>query len=203
MRCYYLDFDGNMERIKKHLQKLDLPNEFISEFFQKAEVLEITKNDFLVKQDDICQYIGIVERGSLFANIENDNADVIVSELYQENSFITSYRSFLTQTYSPGNIQAYSDSKVYVIPYKIYLSLMKSSLWLQFFKLFSDTLFINKCKKETSLIKLSAKERYNQLINSRPNIEQLFPQYLIASYLKIRPETLSRIKSLDLHQHKA
>jgi hypothetical protein len=39
-----------------------------------------------------------------------------------------------------------------------------------------------------------------QLIENRKQIEQKFPQHLIASYLKIRPETLSRIKSLDLYQ---
>lgn len=49
----------------------------------------------------------------------------------------------------------------------------------------------------------TATQRYANLVATHPLIEQKFPQYLIASFLKVRPETLSRLKSLDLHQGKA
>ncbi len=190
-----------MKNIKELFDTFNLPNEFAAEFFKKAEMLEIPKKDFFVKQNNLCQYIGIVKCGSLFAYFENENADVMVNELYQSNSFITSYRSFLTQTASPGSIQAYTDSKIYVINYNQYQNLSASPNWLHFFKSLADNLFIRKCIKETSLIKLQAIDRYKELLTNNPNIEQVFPQYLIASYLKIRPETLSRIKSLDIYQH--
>jgi hypothetical protein len=89
---------------------------------------------------------------------------------------------------------------VRVISYPQYQALQQSVDWLMFFKYVSDGFFIRKCTRETSFMKLSAQERYQQLIGHYPNIEQQFPQYKIASYLGIKPETLSRIKSLDLHQ---
>lgn len=190
-----------MENIKRLFATLNLPVTFTEEFFKEAELIEISKKDFFVKQNSICQYVGIVESGSLFAYFENENADVLVNELYQSGSFITSYRSFLTQIDSPGNIQAYTNSKIYVINNNQYKNLLAYPNWVYFFKSLSDTLFFNKCTKETALIKLQANERYKELIVNKPNIEQIFPQYLIASYLKIKPETLSRIKSLDIHQH--
>jgi hypothetical protein len=63
-------------------------------------------------------------------------------------------------------------------------------------KLISETLFIRKCKRETTLLMDSAQERYAFLLKNYPKIEQLIPQYQIASYLGIKPESLSRIKSL-------
>ncbi len=73
---------------------------------------------------------------------------------------------------------------------------------MELFKKMADQLFINKCFKEIALIKLNAFDRYKELTKHRPNVEQEFPQHLIASYLKIRPKTLSRLKSLDIHQGK-
>ncbi|MEN7548777.1 Crp/Fnr family transcriptional regulator [Rapidithrix thailandica] len=160
----------------------------------------IKKNDFFVRESQVCNYIGIVESGSLFSFFEDEHANTIVSELYSTHSIITSYRSFLTGIPSPAHIQAYSPSSLYVIEKKEYEKLASDIKWMHVFKSIADQLFVNKCFKETSLVKLKAKERYEELIKYRKNIEQEFPQHLIASYLKMRPETLSRLKSLDLRQ---
>ncbi|UKJ08765.1 Crp/Fnr family transcriptional regulator [Solitalea lacus] len=191
-----------MENIKQLFNKLNLPTDFLNEFLQHAEIINLKRKGFFVKEGEVCQYIGIVEDGNLIAYLETENADVLVNELYSTQSLVSSYRSFLTQTPSIGSIQAIKDVKIYAISYCKYTSLQTSLSWSQFFRSISETLFLRKCTKETSLIKYSANERYQQLIDNNPNIEQQFPQYIIASYLKIRPETLSRMKSLDLHQHK-
>jgi len=158
------------------------------------------KGDFFVRENEVCNYIGIVESGTFYSYFEDADLNFIVNELYTQNSIITSYRSFLGDILSPAYIKAYSDAIVYVLDKEMYSTLMKEQEWAVLFKRISDQLFINKCFKETSLVKLKAKERYLELIAYRKNIEQDFPQHLIASYLKIRPETLSRLKSLDIHQ---
>src|SRR5690606_6603538 len=104
------------------------------------------------------------------------------NELYAKSSIVTSYRSFLTEIPSPASIKAHSDTIIHVISKEKYSELAKDKQWLELFKNLSDQLFINKCFKETSLIKLNAKDRYLELITIRKNIEQDFPQHLIASY---------------------
>ena len=188
--------------LKQVFEKLKLPLEFENDFKNEAEILSLKKNDFFIREGEVCSCIGIVKSGSLYSFFEDDNTDIQVNELYQASSFISSYRSFLSQTPSPANFKANMDSEIYVIPYEKYLKLQKSIDWLTFFKAFSDTLFVRKCLKETALMNFSTKKRYELLIEQRHSIEQLFPQYIIASYLKMRPETLSRLKSLDLHQEK-
>jgi hypothetical protein len=170
-------------------------------FLEESELLTLDKKDFFVRENEICNFIGIVEQGSLISYFENENTEKRINGIYTTKSIVTSYRSFLTQTPSDGFIQAFTKTNIRIISYEKYLILQGNKEWLTFFKTIGDELFIKKCKKETSLILLTARERYNQLIKKNPFIEQAFSQHIIASYLNIRPETLSRLKSLDLHQH--
>jgi len=177
-----------------------LTEENISLFKTVARRLELKKNDFFVRENEFCDLIGIVESGTLYSYFEDANGDFIVNELYSPGAIVTSYRSFSTGIPSPAFIKAYSDTIIYVVDRREYNELILEHKFLLLFKNIIEELFINKCFKETSLVKLKAKERYLELIVARPNVEQDFPQHLIASYLKIRPETLSRLKSIDLHQ---
>ncbi|WP_343328966.1 hypothetical protein [Polaribacter staleyi] len=190
----------SIQELRQLFEELKLPAQFADDFLKKAKIITVKKNDFFVKEGDISSYIGIVKSGSLFSFFEDDNNDISVNELYSPLSLISSYRSFLTQSPSPANFKANAVTEVYVITYKEYVILQKDLDWLIFFKAFSDALFVRKCLKETTLINFSAKKRYQVLIKQRGFVEQLFPQRIIASYLKMRPETLSRLKSLDLSQ---
>jgi hypothetical protein len=103
----------------------------------------------------------------------------------------------LTQQPTNNNIQALSNSTIYTISYTNYSKLLQTDLeWYKLSKLISDTLLIKKCKREKSLLTDSAEDRYNLLLETYPQIEQLVAQYHIASYLGVKPESLSRIKSL-------
>lgn len=177
-----------------------LTEENISLFKKVARKLELKKNEFFVCENELCNLIGIVESGTLYSYFEDADGNFIVNELYSANTIVTSYRSFSTGILSPAFIKVYSDAIIYVVDKGWYNELILQHKFLLLFKNIVEELFANKCFKETSLVKLKARERYLELITARKNVEQDFPQHLIASYLKIRPETLSRLKSLDIHQ---
>lgn len=180
--------------------QLSLPPAFAAAFFAVADKQELPRNGYLVRQGEVSDCVGLVETGCLYSVIETDHGDERVDDFFVPGSVIASYRSFLTRCPSPGSIRAYRASTVYTIPHRQYTALSHSAEWLMLFKHISDTLFIRKCLKSSSLTTRTAAERYADLAASHPGIEQLFPQYLIASFLGVRPETLSRLKSLDLHQ---
>ncbi|KMQ58896.1 hypothetical protein ACM40_18190 [Chryseobacterium sp. BLS98] len=190
-----------MKKIKDIVKKLNLDESFLIDFEMEAETLYLAKKEMFVKEGRSCKYIGIVKEGALYAFTSKEENQV-VHDLYLPDSLITYYRSFLTQLPANGSIQAAEDSVIYAFSFEKYQSLIKSIAWLKFFKYVADSLFIRKCARENSFMKLSAPERYKQLRTLHPRIEQIFPQYKIASYLGIKAETLSRIKSLDLHQEK-
>lgn len=71
----------------------------------------------------------------------------------------------------------------------------KSSSVAAFVKKMVDKLYLRKEKKELELLKSSAEERYLHFLTDYPGLVQRVPQYHIASYLGITPESLSRIRS--------
>lgn len=190
-----------MDKIEKIARKLRLSADFPARFQAAAQTLHIRKNDWLVRQGKTCHYIGIVQEGALYAYVDGPEKQVI-NELYLPGSFITYYRSFITQLPASGAIQAAEDAVILAFSFEQYQQLSQSMEWLQFFKYLADSLFIRKCAREHAFLHHAAKERLQQLISAHPDVEQRFPQYKIASYLGIDPATLSRIKSVDLHQEK-
>ena len=191
-----------MKSINTFLSKIGLSDEFISEFLNNSEVFNVKKKEFFLKEGEVCKYVGILLKGSLITYFTDQNSDIFINELNLPITYITSYWSFLLNAPSKESIQATEDSTIIAISYEKYSKLSNQVMWLLFFRDVSDKLFLRKCSREKALNKYTAKERYDQLLVALPSVEQAFPQYIIASYLKIRPETLSRMKSLDIHQLK-
>ncbi len=150
-----------------------------------------TKKKFLIEAGDICSFIGFIQEGVLRTYVHNE-ADEYNIDFHLPNSFVSGYKSFLTQTPTKAYIQALSDTTIYIVSYSDYHNLLKDSTdWYRFGKYIADSLFIKKCKRESSLLMDSAIERYKLFLKAYPQIEQLVAQYHIASYLGIKPESLS------------
>ncbi len=158
--------------------------------------VDFARKEFLLQAGTTCSFIGFVEGGVLRSFVQKEGDEFNI-DFYLPNSFVSAYTSFLTQTPANGAIQALSDTKVKLISHSDYQSLLEQDdSWHRLGKHISDQLFIRKCKREASFLMDSAIERYKALLANYPTIEQLVAQYHIASYLGIKPESLSRIKSL-------
>lgn len=182
------------------INKVGISHELFERLMDVCDEVILKKKDFLLQQGQICSFIGFVETGVLRSYIEKEGEDYI-SDFYFEGSFTTSYRSFLTREASVGGIQVLEDSVIYCLSKSNYDQLLQdSNEWYKLGKCIADTLFIKKCRKETSLLMDNALGRYKLLLQTYPHIEQHVSQYHIASYLGIKPESLSRLKSLNIGQ---
>lgn len=158
------------------------------------------KKELFVQQDKVCYELGIIENGVLRSYIEKDAVEYI-KDFYFSGSIVVSYKSFLTGEPSIGSIQAMEDTHLITLPRSAYDQLLKeSNEWFKFGKYISDSLLSKKCRKETSFLMDNAFERYKLLLRTYPQIEQHLSQYHIAAYLGIKPESLSRLKSLNIGQ---
>lgn len=175
---------------------IDLKSENLDLLESFIEKIDYKKNDYLIQPGKICSFIAIVNSG-IFRSYIIKNGNEFNIDFYLPKTYMSSYTSFITQTPTKGYIQALSNATVYILSNYNYQKLLDiDSEFYKLSKLISETLFIRKCKRETTLLMDSAKERYEFLIKNYPKIEQLIPQYQIASYLGIKPESLSRMKSL-------
>jgi len=186
-----------MEEFRNQIaNSIDLKPENLDLLESRIQKIEYQKNDLLIQPGKTCSFIGLVSSGILRSYIIKNGNEFNI-DFYLPKTFISSYTSFITQTATKGYIQSLSKSTIYMLSKSDYQKLLNTdSDFYKLSKLISETLFIRKCKRETTLLMDSAQERYAFLLKNYPKIEQLIPQYQIASYLGIKPESLSRIKSL-------
>lgn len=176
-------------------ERLKLGTAYADKFMELMSTKIIKKNSFLISEGTVCNFLGIINSGSLRSFVQNDQQE-FNNDFYFENDFVSAYNSFLTRRPNVCNIQALTDAEVYLLSYDQLNNLLNEDAeWIKLGKYVSDVFYIKKCERETSLLKNSAAERLDLLLNNFPGIEQRVSQYHIASYLGIKPETLSRIKS--------
>lgn len=177
-------------------EKLGLKEHHFEKFNKQLHTKTLKKKEHLIKEGSVCDFIGIVSYGKLRSYVQNDESE-FNNDFYLENCFVSAYTSYLTQSPTNCNIEALSDSEINYISIDQFNKLIaEDSDFLKLAKYISDIFFIRKCKRETSFLKNSAAERLEILYATFPGIEQQISQYHIASYLGIKPESLSRIKLL-------
>lgn len=187
-----------LERILK--EELNLPDEMYGRFIGLAGTEHIKKKEMFVERGKVCRRLGIIESGVLRSYLEKDG-DEFIKDFYFPGSIVVSYGSFLTGEPCIGNIQALEDTRLITISRSACDRLLEESAeWYKFGKYISDCLLIRKCRRETSFLMDDAYERYKLLLKTYPKIERHVSQHHIAAYLGIKPESLSRLKSLNTGQ---
>lgn len=186
-----------MESLKDiFIEKLGLKIDQFEKFCSELNVKSLKKKEHLIQEGSVCNFIGIVTSGTLRSYIQNDKNE-FNNDFYLENNFISAYTSYLTQMPTNCNIEALDDSEISYITLERFNKLIDQDKdFLKLAKYISDSFFIKKCKRETSFLKNNAAERFEILCAAYPGIEQHISQYHIASYLGIKPESLSRLKVL-------
>lgn len=177
-------------------EKLGLNMGHFEIFYAQLKVKKIRKKEHLISEGSVCDFIGFVSSGTLRSYVRNNDKE-FNNDFYFDHDFVSAYTSFLTQMPTNCNIEALTNSTVHYISYQKLNSLIAhDSAFLKLGKYISDIYFIRKCRRETSFLKQSASERLEGLSALYPGIEQRVSQYHIASYLGVKPESLSRIKLL-------
>ena len=163
-------------------------------FSESLEVKHYKKGDYFLKEDDLCDYVGFVNDG-FFNFFYLINGVQHIRGFFFPNEFISNYPCFLLESKSKFYIQAFEDSSVTLIHRDALFMLYKKLPKVQELSTsIVENLYIEVSDKYESFFLKSAEERYLELMNSEPKFIQKIPQYMIASYLGMSAEGLSRIR---------
>jgi CRP-like cAMP-binding protein len=173
---------------------------FISEQVKKQiehcfEEIHTKKGDVILQQNNYAQYLYFVEQGILHNYYYHDGKQVS-SWFYSEYSFVTAWNSFYTKKASFEEIECLEDCVLYRISYSNFQKLItEHPQFGNFARLLAESMlsFIDEFSKGWAF--LPAKKKYEITLDLFPDIEQRVKLGLIASFLGISQETLSRIRS--------
>ena len=158
--------------------------------------LPLKKNDFFVREGEICTYFCYIESGILQHAIEVDGEEK-TTYLALRNSVTSSLNSFLFGTPSRKNIKAISDCDLWVVDLKTFRNLIDNNV--AFHKFYYNLIEKQLCLIDDyriDLLTLTPEERYKKLLATEPNLLQQVPLHYLASFLGISSRHMSRIRKL-------
>lgn len=163
-------------------------------FTRILAIKQFKKKEFLLQEGQICNKVSFINSGCmrLFYNVEGIENTV---QFFFSNSFYTDYTSFLTGQPTIENMQALEACEVVHFRktdlYKLYNIY---PVFDRVGRVMAENAFLSLSKLNKMLTNEEPEQRYLNLLEQRPELVERIPQHYIASYLGIKPESLSRIR---------
>lgn len=178
--------------IAQTLHKIGFFNdEHIALFTQHLVLRNFGKGDALLSTGEVCQSIFLAASGSFIQFTVQDEIEQNIIDLHSEGDWCFNHRSFTLQKPSEASIHAFSDASAYQMTiHNLHALLAISPTFLHLGKI----LEIGVERLHFFDNRLTPVQKYQYILDHRPALLQHFPLKLIASYLKITPETLSRVR---------
>ena len=188
-----MEIDPLLRYMSKYIE---LTEQEISILKKHIRLRVFLKGQFIVQQGDVCKHENFVISGctkTFFIDSEG-NEHIVMFAI--ENWWTADLGSFISQEPADYNVQCLEKTKVMQFSYdslqQLYHDIPKIE---RFFRLIIQNAFVAAQKRIVSNFSLSAKERYLLFRKHYADIEQRVPQYLIASYLGITKQFLSKIRA--------
>lgn len=174
---------------------LNLNEEDILSIQSNCLVKEYPKGSFLLQSNEYCQYSFFVEKGLLRQYAIDDKGKEHILHFAPEGWFVTDRESVFFKQPSVYYIQAIEPTIVALIDDDL---LKKLEQTFPSFRDFNNLMLHNHIRalqnRIIMLMSQTAEERYLQFIKTYPDIPLRVPQTMVASYLGITPESLSRVR---------
>ncbi len=155
----------------------------------------LAKGDFFLRPGEVSRKIGFVVRG-VFHNFRSRDGQEHSYYFGREQEFIGDYESFLPAQPAVHAIQALEDAQILTISYdnlqRLYREFREGE---KFGRLVAEQLFVDILRQLTSFYEETPEERYARFARTYPDLQQRIPQYYIASYVGVKPQSLSRIRA--------
>ncbi|MDT0690024.1 cyclic nucleotide-binding domain-containing protein [Salegentibacter sp. F188] len=168
---------------------------------QKIEELDLWERDFKPLRNEYIKVAGsidtniyFVKEGSLRIFVVDKEEELTIRFAYKYN-FVAALDSYISQQPSDLYIQALKKSQLKVIGKKKFMDFIFSNKEnLKLWHVILEQLVFQQMERERDLLTSSPSERYQRVLQTSPQLFQEIPNRYIASYLRMTPETLSRLK---------
>jgi CRP-like cAMP-binding protein len=176
--------------------KEEISEEQLQLVMRLLKPLKVNKGTVLLKQGEVCRNISFVAKGCLRSYIRGANDKIHILEFAAENMWLGDSVSLFRETGSLYYIDAVEDTEVLLAGPDFFaqVPLLFPGFYLTYIHHIHDAVR-NIHKRMLHLLASSGHERYLDFLETYPDLGVRLPQHMIASYLGVSPESLSRIRN--------
>lgn len=186
-------FELLLQKIKEHVVITDEEFDFCKTLFIPKK---LRKRQYLLQEGDVNKYTSFVEKGMLRTYSVDEKGNEPILQFSFEGWWVADLYSFLTNEPSKYNIEAMEDCELLLITKPSWdIMLDKVPALERYFRILIQNSLIATQQRLMGSITETAQEKYTKLINNFPGCLHRVPQHMIASYLGITRETLSRVRA--------
>lgn len=173
----------------------DLDDKLMDEVLRYFKPYHARRNELLLTDGSLSQYMNFVCKGCLRIFFVKEDGQEVTRYFAFENEFATGLASFINEEPSVEYTQAMEQTiilRIYRKDFYMLLSLIPG--WEKFYRHYLEDAYINNIaifRRETTK---DAEKRYKELLDKSPLVVKRLPNKVVASYLNMSPETLSRMK---------
>ncbi len=190
------------EHLRQHIDKfVPISNSDFENLTVFFKPLYLKKKKFIHRQNEVCLHIAFVHKGCLRNYHIDSKGEEQIIYFALEDWWVADLQSFFLQIPSQFNLQALEDCELLVSTKREFEQAFEVvPAFEKFYRLKTQTAYT---KTQESVVEKSetAENRYKKLLTSSPSLLQRVPQHYIASYLGIKPQSLSRIRKKVLNSN--
>lgn len=185
-------FEVLFQKLDEKIELTEEEKESCKSFFTPKK---LRKRQYILQEGDVCKYIAFVEKGMLRSYTIDEKGNEHIMQFAFEGWWISDHFSFLTGEPAVYNIDALEDSELLLLSSQAEEQLLQNfPKFERYFRILLQNSVIATQRRLIGSLSQTAEERYTDLIANCPTIPQRVPQHMMASFLGITPETLSRIR---------
>jgi CRP/FNR family transcriptional regulator, anaerobic regulatory protein len=180
--------------IKKIKSITNFSEEDIDFFVSKLDEIHLQKGEHFLKEGQVCRHLGYIISGLAMYYRMHEGIE-IPTDFAMEQEWMGYLNSFTNKTPSDINIKVLEDIRLLSLSAENFESIYQFQPKFIFIKdYYTQLSFISHTRHTADLAMLNAKQRYYKFMEEKPGLANRVPQYYIAAYLGIKPQSLSRLR---------
>lgn len=183
------------QKLREHIEKIvPLSDDEFAFVLTHFTSRRYKKHQFLIQEGDAVKYSYFVVSGLLKLVYTDDTGKEHIVSFAMEDWWESDYYAYHTRTEATMSLECLEDTEVFCLSFEDYKKLCDGLQKMErFFLQKSNAGFLASQRRIISWLTSSAKERYEQLVKQYPSLVQRVPKSLLATYLGVSRETLSRL----------
>ncbi|WP_299672911.1 Crp/Fnr family transcriptional regulator [uncultured Tenacibaculum sp.] len=186
-------YEGILENIARYVE---LTEEEKEQFTSIIKVSRIKKRQFVIQPGYVCEHRNYIVKGAFRVFYLDDKGKEHTVSIGVEDWYFTDFYSYINQLPAEHFAEALEDSVILQLKYEDIEGLCRKIHSLsEYFRLITEKAFASSRSRVISNNSKTSEERYVEYAKKYPQIVNRVPQYVIASYLGISAEFLSKIRA--------